>query len=252
MKKNKEHTEQKYTADVLAKYNYDGYTQYVFPSGCDLFYNNNLVYSVNNASAKFLYETYYTLDSRYNVITTPSNKGVTYIPEKYVEYEKKLINTINKFTNVTDTTSGLESIKNNISKKYYLSRTHAIIISQNNKLFLDSSDERVMIYNSMEKIYPKLVFIMPYFYAKNILQDSLSQIYNFIATRHIDISRIEENSKSIKTCKFCYGTITILEKFIANPQKADLHEITDKISQSIQNIEKILELNGYKDFENTK
>lgn len=252
MKKINENDENNYTVDAIAEYNYDEYKQYVFSTGSDLFYKNNLVYSVNNASPDFLYETYYTLDSRYNVLTNSSGIRVIYIPEKYVEYEKALINKLNKITNNLDNNSHLAPIKNNLASKYYLSKTHSIPICQNDEFFLDSSDKKIMEYKVMKNIYPKLVFIMPYLHAKKILQDSLSQLYNFISTHHLDINHIVANLESIKNCQFCYGTIAILKDFIADPKKANLREITDKISHSIQNIEKIIALNGYKDFENTK
>lgn len=241
-----------YYVDALAEYDYDGYKQYVFSTGSDLFYNNNPVYSVSNSSSDFLYETYYTLDGRYNVLTNSSGVRVIYIPEKYVEHEERLTNKIEKYTTDINNSSPLACIKNNLALKCYALKTHAVPLLQNDEVFLDPSDKRVMEYNVMKNIYPKLVFIMPYFHAKNVLEDSLSQIYNFIATHNLDINHIVANIESIRTCQFCSSSIALLEEFIANPKKADLREITDKISHSIQNIDNIIELNGYKDFENTK
>lgn len=248
----KEENETNYFVDAIAEYNYCEYKQYVFPTGSDLFYNNTPVYSVNNSHSNFLYETYYTLDGRYNVLTNSSGERVIYIPREYVEHEERLSSKIDKITKNCDNSSYLTSIKNNLALKYYSSKTHAIPICQNDKLFLDSSDKRVMEYKVMKNLYPKLVFIMPYFHAKNVLEDSLSQIYNFIATNNLDINHIMENLDSLRVCQFCSGSIALLENFIADPKKDNLNEIADKLSHSIQNINNIIELNGYKDFENTR
>ena len=247
-----EKKENNYFVDAIAEYNYREYKQFVFPTGSDLFYNNTPVYSVNNSYQNFLYETYYTLDGRYNVLTNSSGERVIYIPGKYVEYEEKLVSKIDKITKNLDNSSNLAYIKNNLALKYYSSKTHAVPICQNDTLFLDSSDKRVMEYKVMKNLYPKLVFIMPYFHAKNVLEDSLSQIYKFIATDNININHIMANLDSLKTCQFCSGSTALLENFISNPKKDNLNEIADKLSHSIQNISNIIELNGYKDFENTK
>lgn len=240
------------STDCIVEYNHEEYKQQVFQTGSNLFYNDTLVYSVNNSNPKYTYETYYSINGIYNVLTNSSGSRVAYIPEEFVEYEKRLSSSIRNFTNGFNTSSVFASIKTNLGLKYFSSKTNTVKVCENDNLFLAPYDQRVMEYKVMKNIYPKLTLIMPYFHAKEVLEDTLSQINKFITTNNLDMNHINENLNSIRKCEFCVSSISLLEKFTLNPQKANINELVDKLSHYIQNINNFIEINTSKDVENYK
>lgn len=238
--------------DSIAEFKHEEYKQQVSQTGSNLFYNDTLVYSVNNSNPNFVYENYYSINGIYNVLTNASGIRVAYIPKEYVEYEKKLSYSVKNFTNDFDTSSFLASIKTKLGIKYFSSKTNTVKVCENDNLFLAPYDQRVMEYKVMKNIYPKLTLIIPYFHAKEVLEDTLSQINKFITTNNLDMNHINENLNSIRKCEFCVSSISLLEKFTSNPQKANINELVDKLSHYIQNINNFIEINTSKDVENYK
>ena len=48
--------------DSIAEFKHEEYKQQVSQTGSNLFYNDTLVYSVNNSNPNFVYENYYSIN----------------------------------------------------------------------------------------------------------------------------------------------------------------------------------------------
>lgn len=77
----------------------------------------------------------------------------------------------------------------------------------------------------------------------NILEETISNLNEFIATRKLDISKFKKICSELENFKeVCGSSISLLSSFINNPYTTDLRNLSDSLSKNLHNVDNLINL----------
>lgn len=96
---------------------------------------------------------------------------------------------------------------------------------------------------ALKKQYRSLVKLIPYYTAKSSIDQALQLINGYIVTRKLDKLAMQNIMTSLNSVSYITPqSIQLLQNFLNNPTTCDLRDLTEKLSQSLKNLNNIIEL----------
>lgn len=221
---------------------YGLYHQFSFLKNTNLFCGKNLIYT-NLETPQFSYTTYPTSYGFYEVFSESNSTKVLYTAKENFKKEK-IIDIYTPQSLVCFDENRITKRYNYIQSKFYLSRTTSKVLYANDKYI--NHDRETIEYKTMEKFYPKISFLIPYFDARNALDNILTIIHHSIATQKIDFTTLSANLEHLRTLEFCYSSVSLLDKFFQSPDSCDLQNLCESLSKSRYHINQIIQINDGK------
>lgn len=229
----------------LISYTYDDYTKLVNPinGSEDIYFKSTLIYSSEHIEDSII-KTYYSSKGEYSdtMDTVSKVRQVAFTDIQDVDKENarllEFYHYSKLYNNNPNTINFLKFAK---AQRKYKNSTRTVLIMENDKLMLDSEDDKVKEFYKLERISQTLSTALPYFIAADKINDAIAEINSYIASGTMNMDTIISSLETLKDCDFCESSYKVIKQVVDN-ENVDYRDVLEKLNSYYHNIDTIIKL----------